>query len=97
MNGTKKDRSVHLLLISGTDRQLFDFQAAASLFLNFFERRRDTINCSCFDDHFEYAQKVAEKSGITLQEIKHEKGEEYYKMIIQGQHPGWRKGDQYEI
>lgn len=93
MNGTKRKSAVHGLLVSGTDQQLLDFHIPASMLLNFFERRFNTIHCACMADHFEFATKLAEKTGVTLQEIEQDKNEEVYKIIVQGQHPGWKGRD----
>ena len=93
MNDTKKKSGVHGLLVSGTDQQLLDFHMPAAMFLNFFERRFDTVHCACMAEHFEFATKLAEKTGVTLQEIESDDGDETYKMIVQGQHPGWKRGD----
>ena len=86
MNDTKKKSGVHGLLVSGTDQQLLDFHMPASMLLNFFERRFDTVHCACMAEDFEFATKLAEKIGVTLQEIENENEEEVYKMIVQGQH-----------
>jgi glutaredoxin len=91
MNGTKRKSGVHGLLVSGTDQQLLDFHMPATMLLNFFARRANTVHCACMHEDFEFATKLAEKTGVTLQEIELEKDEEVYKMIVQGQHPGWKR------
>jgi hypothetical protein len=90
MNDTKKTINVHGLLASGTEEQLIDFHLASAMLLNFLERRGDTVHAICMDEQLEYATKLAEKTGVTLQEIESQDGDETYKMIVQGQHPGWQ-------
>jgi hypothetical protein len=95
MNDTKRKSGVHGLLVSGTEQQLIDFHMPATMLLNTFERRSNTVHYACMHEDFEFATKLAEKTGVTLQEIEADFAaeEETYKMIVQGQHPGWRKGD----
>ena len=92
MNDTRRKRGVHGLLVSGTHEQLSDFYYPACMLLNFFERRVNTMHCACMAENFEFAKKLAEKIGVTLQEIEadFDKEEETYTIIVQGLHPGWK-------
>ena len=78
-------------LVSGSDEQLQDFHFAVCFMLNGIERRGETVFYTSYNEDRDQAIEEARRTGVTMQEIefKFKSGKETYKMLVQGEHPGW--------
>lgn len=82
--------TVHSLLVSGTNEQLYRFHLPLCMTLNAIDRRKETVRYTCFAEHLQEAVKVARSANVTLQQIDRDKdGNETYRVLVQGEHPGW--------
>lgn len=81
------------LISSANEEKLQAYHLGVCFLLNCIRRQENTVMYTCFDENAKEAIEIAVELNVTMQEIIGAGSNERWEILHQGEHEGWKGGN----